>query len=95
MKVRYSQRAADDLVDIFSYIANENPFAAARVVDRIEAVASSLGDRPGMGTVTDQQSIRRFPVSGTPYLIFYEVFEDEVAIIHIRHGARQPWTKPR
>jgi addiction module RelE/StbE family toxin len=95
MKVRYTQRAIDDLSDIFSYIRQENAPAAVRVIDRIESVVEELGHSPGMGIATDKPGIQRFPVTGTPYLIFYEILEDEVSIAHVRHGARRPWTAPR
>ena len=95
MRVRYTQRAIEDLLDIFAYIAKENPFPASRVTDRIESVVAELGDIPGMGSPTDKQGIQRFPVSGTPYLIFYEFLKDEMAIVHIRHGARRPWAGRR
>jgi addiction module RelE/StbE family toxin len=95
MRVRFTQRAIDDLTDIFNYIEQENPHAAARVVSRIETVAAELGEVPGMGAPTDKQGIQRFPVSRTRYLIFYEIFENEVVIVHIRHGARRPWAGPR
>ena len=95
MKVRYTERAAEDLHDIFAYIEKDNPFAASRVIDRIESVAAELGDIPGMGSPTDKQGIQRFPVGGTSYLIFYEILKGEVAIVHIRHGARRPWASGR
>jgi toxin ParE1/3/4 len=95
MRVRFTQRAIDDLTDIFNYIEQENPHAAARVVSRIERLALELGDVPGMGAATEKHGIRRFPVARTRYLIFYEIIENEVAIVHIRHGARSPWAGSR
>jgi addiction module RelE/StbE family toxin len=95
MRVRYAPRAIEDMRDIFEYISEDNPFAASRVIDRIESVVAELGDIPGMGSRTDKPGIQRFPVRGTPYLIFYEILEGEVAIVHIRHGARRTWAGPR
>ena len=95
MRVRYSRRAIRNLRSIFAYIEKESPTAAARVVQRIESVVAELSHAPGMGTPTDKQGVHRFVVTGTPYLIFYEIFEDEVAIIRIRHGARRPWANQR
>jgi addiction module RelE/StbE family toxin len=95
MKVRYTRRAIDDLRDILSYIQQEKPPAAVRVIDRIESVVEELGHSPGMGIATDKPGIQRFPVTGTPYLIFYEILEDEVSITHVRHGARRAWAGPR
>ena len=95
MRVRYSPRSLRNLRSISAYIEKENPPAAARVVNRIENAIAGLGHSPGMGAPTSKPSVYRFAVSGTSYLIFYEIFEDEIAIIHIRHGARRPWAGPR
>ena len=95
MRVRYSPRAIQNLRSIFAYIDEESPQAAADVVARIERVGAELGHAPHMGIATSTRGIHRFPVSGTPYLIFYEIYRDEVAIIHIRHGARHPWAGQR
>jgi toxin ParE1/3/4 len=95
MRVRYTRRAVRNLEDIFEFIVQENPAAAARVVDRIESVVAQLARAPEMGVVTSKSGIRRFPVVGYPYLVFYEIIEDEIAIVHIRHGARRPWASLR
>ena len=34
--------------------------------------------------------VRRLPLGNYPYVIFYTVEADEVAILRIRHGARRP-----
>jgi addiction module RelE/StbE family toxin len=78
MKVRYTRRAIEDLAAIFAYIRKENPLAASRVVDRIEYVVQELGHNPGMGVEIRKRGIRRFPITGTPYLIFYEVLGGEI-----------------
>lgn len=95
MRVRYSPRSLRNLRSISAYIEKENPLAAARVIHRIEEAIAGLGHAPGMGSPTRKSGIHRFAISGTPYLVFYEIFDDEVAIIHIRHGARRPWAGPR
>jgi toxin ParE1/3/4 len=95
MKVQYTRRATDDLTAIFSYIVKDNPYAAVRVVERIEAVAAHLEHAPESGSPTDKPGIRRVSVVTYPYLIFYEILRDEIAIVHIRHGARRPWAQPR
>jgi plasmid stabilization system protein ParE len=90
MKVQYTRRATDDLTAIFSYITKDNPYAAVRV-----AVAAHLEHAPESGSATDKPGIRRVSVVTYPYLIFYEILRDEIAIVHIRHGARRPWAQPR
>ncbi len=90
MKLRYERGALYDLDEIFSYIARDNPEAAARLVARIEQTAARIAETPYMGEATRKLGFRRFPVGN--YLIVYEVAADEVIIHYVRHGARRrPW----
>ena len=94
MKLRYARGALADLEEIFSYIAHDNPRAAARLVTRIEQVAVLITEQPYIGTVTRKSNFRRFPVGN--YLIVYEIGLDEVIIQYVRHGARRrPWEGER
>ena len=94
MKLRYARGALSDLDEIFSYVARDNPRAAARLVTRIEQVAALIADQPYIGTVTRKPNFRRFPVGN--YLIVYEVSPDEVIVQYVRHGARRrPWEGER
>jgi plasmid stabilization system protein ParE len=34
------------------------------------------------------------PLVRYPYIIFYQVAEDRIEILHIRHTARAPWKGP-
>ena len=36
------------------------------------------------------RKIRVLPIVHYPYVVFYEVLEDEVVVHHIRHGRRAP-----
>jgi toxin ParE1/3/4 len=94
MRLSYARGALADLDEIFSYIARDNPQAAARLADRIERVAALIAERPYIGTVTRKSNFRRFPVGN--YLIVHEVGPDEVIIQYVRHGARRrPWEGER
>jgi plasmid stabilization system protein ParE len=91
MNVRYSHTALRELDEIFAYINERNQTAAVRVVERIERVASLIGEMPFMGHTTDEEGVRVMPLVRYPFLIFYTVNDlaDEVVILHVRHGARQ------
>lgn len=90
MKVRYSKRAVADLIGIADYIRGRNPRAAEAVEKRIRASIGQLAIFPFSGRPTDDPSVRMFPIVRYPYLVFYEVFEGEVIVHHIRHGRRRP-----
>ena len=90
MKLRYERGALADLDEIFAYIAQDNPAAAARLVARIEEAAAHIAVLPFTGEATRKSRFRRFPVGN--YLIVYEVGTEEVVIHYVRHGARRrPW----
>ena len=90
MKLRYERGALADLDEIFAYIAQDNPAAAARLAYRFEQVAAHIAQNPHLGERTQKSRFRRFPVGN--YLIVYEISEDEVIVHYIRHGARRrPW----
>jgi toxin ParE1/3/4 len=48
-QVRFTRRARQDLLDIWLYIAPQNPVAADRVFDRIEESCQLLRDHPEIG----------------------------------------------
>ncbi|MCJ2139250.1 type II toxin-antitoxin system RelE/ParE family toxin [Methylobacterium sp. E-066] len=79
---------------MLSEIAQASPQGARRVQGRIQAVLDFLLDQPRSGRLTSLGNLRRIPVQPYPYIIFYEVSEDGVVIIGIRHGARAPSSMP-
>ena len=89
MKVRYSPRAADDLVAIADYLTDRNPAAARAVETAIRKTADLLGEFSGSGrALTQRSNLRVMPLVRYPYLVFYTVAVDGLLILHIRHGAR-------
>jgi toxin ParE1/3/4 len=90
MRVRFSAPARDELDAIYNYIADHSPAAAQRVKARIREAAEQLGDFPYMARRTDWPDVRVRIVNPFPYLIFYTIRNEEVLILHIRHGARRP-----
>jgi toxin ParE1/3/4 len=57
----------------------------------IRAAVAQLADHPYSGYQTDDPDIRVKFVIRYPYRIFYNVREDVVEILHIRHTSRRPW----
>jgi toxin ParE1/3/4 len=90
MKVRLGSRAVRDLEDIRDYLVEHSPAGAEQVRRHIAATIDRLGDFPLLGRATDEPGIRVLPLTRYPYLIFYAVLGETVAILHVRHGAREP-----
>ena len=90
MKLRYTLRAAAELNEILAYIEDRSPRGARHVQARIQAIVNLLLQHPHAGQQTSNSRLRRMVTSPYPYLIFYEVTEDQVVIHGVRHAARRP-----
>ena len=85
----YTPEADQDLIGISTYIAKDNPPAALRWVDAIEAVCGLLATQPALGQRIQTKrfgEVRRH-VAGN-YLIYYRPTDDGVEILMVAHGAR-------
>jgi plasmid stabilization system protein ParE len=56
----------------------------------IQTAPLILLDYPDVGAPTDRRSLRKWPVKGTPFLLFYSAGRDRVEIKRVRHAA-QDW----
>jgi toxin ParE1/3/4 len=90
VKLRYTLPALADLSAILDYIAAHSPQGAQRVQARIQALTDLLLLHPYIGRRTSDPGIRRMATTPYPYLVFYEVTEDEIIIHAVRHAARDP-----
>ncbi len=89
MEVRLRPLALDDLGSIIDYIAQENPSAALRIVDEIEAFCMlTLADNPHIAPTRDgiHPGLRIFTLNG--YRVCYIVRETYVDVVRVLHHAR-------
>ncbi|QDC00067.1 type II toxin-antitoxin system RelE/ParE family toxin [Mesorhizobium sp. 8] len=88
MKVRHSALAEDDLIEIWLYVATENPDAADRLLDRFERRIRLLATQPLSGVARDDlgREIRQVVVGN--YLLLYRVEGDDILIPRVLHGRR-------
>ena len=86
--VHRSSRAEIDLMEIWGYIAKDNPLAADGQLDRIDAACEMLAEDPHGGPRREDlaRGLRFYPVGN--YLIFYTVGEDGITVARVLHGAR-------
>ncbi|MCM2476251.1 type II toxin-antitoxin system RelE/ParE family toxin [Rhizobium sp. CG5] len=84
-----TDRADEDLIEIWSYIAVENMSAADRVLDAIEARWDNLARHPYSGVARDDiaPGIRHL-VSGE-YLTLYRLSDSAIEIVRVLHGRRK------
>ena len=88
MRLRFSPQAHADIVDIHEYIAQHSPRAATAVVAQIRITSLLLALYPALGRETDIPGVRVFPTARYPYLVYHKVRQDELVVIHVRHGRR-------
>jgi len=97
VRCRVSQRrlARQDILELVTYIAADNPKAAAALYDAYERVlATTLVEMPDIGrpyrsTEPRLQGVRMLPIGRfRSYLVFYRRSDDKVEVLRVLHGAR-------
>lgn len=88
MKIEWTVPALQHVRDAREYIAIDNPAAAARQIDRIEAAVNLLRAFPMMGRTGRRSGTRELPVPGTPYVLVYRVKQESMQVLAALHGAR-------
>jgi toxin ParE1/3/4 len=80
--------AEADLDDIWWFIAQDNPEAADRLLDKIGEQCLTLAQFPKMGASRDKimPDLRSFPVGN--YLIFYMSIDDGIEVVRVLPGMR-------
>lgn len=91
-EIRYLRTAECDLYGIFDYISQDNPSAAADLLEKIDHSISLLASNPYLGVIPKDirlknKGYRMLIVE--KYLVFYIVKDKTVQIRRIIHGARR------
>ena len=90
MRVRWLNRALQNLEDEASYIAQDDPKAARIVVQRIFNQVDKLADNPALGRPGRIHGTRELVVPITRYIIPYRVRPrlDQIEILRSFHASR-------
>ena len=82
--VSFAPKAQQDLTDIHSYIASDNPVRARTYLRELAAACRKLGDMPEMGRLRDDLGEGRRSLSFRKrQTIMYQVHSDRVEILRI------------
>jgi addiction module RelE/StbE family toxin len=87
MTIIWSPTARSKIKDILEYISKDNPTSALTLIDQIEEKVEKLRQNPEMGRIlpeTNTQSIREIVIHKN-YGVIYEVFQDSIKILTVRH----------
>jgi plasmid stabilization system protein ParE len=87
-RVIYSQRASQDLIRLYQFLAEKNPTAALRAITTIRDSISSLQSMPKMGRPIEK-GLREWIIdfSSSGYVALYDLHEitDELVVLAIKH----------
>lgn len=89
MRVRWLRGALRNLDQEASYIAQDNPEAAVKLVCQLRDSALPLGEQPNLGRPGRIPGTRELILSNFPYILPYRVRNDTVEILRVFHTARQ------
>jgi len=99
-RVEFTRRAANDLYTIAEWAVGEAPLQGRLWVQRFLEAIQSLETFPSRHPIKPEVSGRHrqvrqsiFGRSRNLYRVYYEVVDDTVRILHIRHGAKPPPTE--
>jgi addiction module RelE/StbE family toxin len=90
VRVRWTAPAADDLAHIVEYIHKDNPAAARRVAQTIYKGVAMLRASPRRGRIGLVENTRELIFAPWPYVAVYEIIEDHIQVLRVRHTA-QDW----
>ncbi|MEQ9588055.1 MAG: type II toxin-antitoxin system RelE/ParE family toxin [Parvibaculaceae bacterium] len=87
-RLKISEQAMADLDGIWDYIADDNPVAADRLLDRINAHCQSYAHQPELGEARPElgSSLRSFSVG--MYVVYYRATSEGIEVARVLHGAR-------
>jgi len=89
VRVRWLRVALANLEAEADYIAEDNPAAADRVVQRILRAVDLLSKNPAMGRPGRVPGTRELVVGDTPYIIPYRARANAIEILRVFHAARK------
>lgn len=84
-----TDRADEDLIEIWLNIAADSPAAADRVVDAIVERWRQLETHPYSGPAREDIGVGIRHLVSSPFLTLYRVEGDDVRILRVLHGRRR------
>jgi toxin ParE1/3/4 len=89
MNLSWMPQALSDLGALHAYIAERDPAAARKMVQRIHTlVGNLLPANPHAGRPGRVEGTRELVIPGTPFLVPYRVMTGEIQILRVYHHAR-------
>ena len=89
-RVAVTPAANADIDDIWEFVWRGNPTAADGIIGKVYDVFEALAENPRMGPIRDELrgKLRSFPISGTPFVVFYRPSRDGITVLRVIHASR-------
>ncbi|MBN4001307.1 type II toxin-antitoxin system RelE/ParE family toxin [Nostoc sp. LPT] len=90
MKVFWTETAVENLSAIYTYIAQNSPRYASRIIDRITKRSQQLANFPLSGRIVPEfetEQIREV-IEGS-YRIIYYIKPEQIDVLAVIHGAQE------
>ncbi len=88
MRVVWTPEAQQDRVDVWEYIAADNPYAAVRMDELFSDAVANLAEHPKLGRPGKIAGTREL-IPHQSYRLVYEIERETVWILALVHTARQ------
>lgn len=89
MNIHWLDDAVSDLQSLRHYITQDNAIAANRLVKKILNSIEMLSKHPDLGRYGRVLNTRELVISGTPYIVPYQVSSNKIEILRVLHCAMQ------
>ncbi len=89
MTVEWHPLAHADLTELVTYIAEDSPDAAYRILDEVRRQTGMLASHSDIGRLGRVGGTRELVITGTPYIAAYRVSRNLVTILRLLQGARR------
>ena len=89
MKLTWSEIAINDLLSNIRRYAEQDAITAFRIFDEVKERAGVLGDQPDIGRGGRVVGTKEFVLKHTPFILVYQVQDEQVEILNVLHGAQQ------
>lgn len=87
-ELEWKKQARADLLAIVAYIAQDNPDAAEKLADEIEAKAETLRTNPNLFRAGRKRGTREL-VAHSNYILIYRIVGTTVVVLRVKHAAQQ------
>lgn len=93
-RLKFARRASRDLQEIHDFIAEDNPAAAERFIESLEARCLALIDMPNMGRRREELAPDLRSITEGNYVILYLGTANGIYIVRVLHSKQDIENQP-